>query len=235
MKKATSIMMATALMAVIATTVVAKQEKENAPRGKAVLAKMKELGEPHYVERMKVHEMCSLEAGDTFFHIFTGELKKLGYHIIIYDNKENYLGFYPTEYEPTEYEEGAVLLDSGDGENFYPIPIGLKGPAETIRIDGMPIKFVKSPSNTGEVGSAGTKAATTTLAGTETTEEDDTLKPEFRTWTIMFKGKPIEARAIYVKQEKGKVTLKLESNGKENAFSIYSLSKEDQEYVKQFQ
>jgi len=234
MKKALGIMMLVGLVAGMATHVNAKQERENAPRGKAVLATLKELGEPHYVDRMKVHEMCSLEIGDTFFHVYTGELKKMGYHIIFYDNKENYLGFYYTEYEPTEYEEAAILLDSGDGESFYEIPIGLKGPADTIRIDGMPIKFIKSPSNTDEAGSGGTKAATT-AAGTAPAEEDNTLKPEFRTWTITFKGKPAQASATFIKQEKNMVFLKLEANGKEKAFSVYSLSKEDQAYIKQFQ
>ncbi len=235
MKKTLVIMMLVGLVAGMATHVNAKQERENAPRGKAVLATLKELGEPHYVDRMKVHEFCSLEIGDTFFHVYTGELKKMGYHIIFYDNSENYLGFYKIEYEPTDYEEGAILLDSGDGEDFYEIPIGIKGPPDTIRIDGMPVKFIKSPSNTGE-GKDGEKAkAATPESATAAAEEDDTPKPEFRTWTIAFKGKPIQASAIFIKQEKNMVTLKLEANGKEKAFSVYSLSKEDQAYIKQFQ
>ena len=237
MKKTVGIMILAGLVAGMTTHARSKREKKDFLRGKAVLAALKELGEPHYIDRMKVHEFCSLEIGETYFHIYSGELKKLGYHIIFYDNHENYLGFYETEYEPTDYEEGAILLDSGDGEDFYEIPIGIKGPPDTIRIDGMPVKFIKSPTNTGEgKGGATAKAATpdATMPGTETAEEDKVLKPEFRTWTITFKGKPVRARAIFVKQEKNQVFLKLEANGKEKAFSLYSLSKEDQAYIKQF-
>jgi len=238
MKKTVGIMMLAALVSGMATHVNAKQERENQPRGKAVLAKLKELGEPHYIERMKVREMCTLETGDTYIHVYTGVLKKMGYHVIFYDNHDHYLGFYYTEYEPTDYEEAAILLDSGDGENFYEIPIGSKGPPDTIRIDGMPVKFVKSDWYTAKLeGGTGTETATTDKAATATSEakEDDTLKPEFRTWTITFKGKPVKARAIFIKQEKNQVFLKLEANGKEKAFSLYSLSKKDQAYIKQFQ
>ncbi len=236
MKKTVGIMILAGLVAGMTTHARSKREKKDFLRGKAVLAALKELGEPHYIDRMKVHEFCSLEIGETYFHVYTGELKKMGYHVIFYDNHENYLGFYYTEYEPYDYEEGIVWLDSGDGESGYPIPIDSKGPPDTIRIDGMPTKFIKSPSNTGE-GKEGAEAkAATTEAGTATAEakEDEPLKPEFRTWTITFKGKPVKARAIFIKQEKNMVTLKLEANGKENDFSIYSLSKEDQAYIKQF-
>ena len=230
MKKTLGIVMAVALASIVATNVAAKPEKENAPRGKAVLTTLKELGEPHYVDRMKVHEMCSLEIGDTYFHVFTGELKKLGYHIIVYDNKKNYLGFYATEYEPTDYEEAAILLDSGDGENFYNIPIGSRGPSDTIRIDGMPIKFIKSPTNTGEAGGVAEKAAPVLVAATG----EEGLTAEYREWIIIHKGKKIPVRAMYIEQKSGKVYLKAEANGVTKPFLISMLSKPDQAYVKKF-
>ena len=236
MKKVMSILMLVGLVVGMAVNVNAKQERKNAPRGKAVLTALKELGEPHYVDRMKVHEMCSLEIEDTYYHVYTGEMKKLGYRVIFYDNAEHYLGFYETEFEPTEYEEATVLLDSGDGENFYSIPIGTKGPSGTIRIEGMPVNLVKSPWYTAKLeGGSETAVAESSKTALPVAEEEDVLKPEFRTWTITFKGKPIEASAIFMKQEKNMVFLKLEANGKEKAFSIYSLSKKDQAYIKQFQ
>ncbi|RKX42063.1 MAG: hypothetical protein DRP64_10400, partial [Verrucomicrobia bacterium] len=78
----------------------------------------------------------------------------------------------------------------------------------------------------------GTASKEKTAEKAEDGEEE--IVPEFRTWTIAFKGKPVEARAIFVKREKNQVFLRLEATGKEKGFPLHTLSKADQEYVKQF-
>ena len=71
---------------------------------------IKEIGGEHYVEKMKFYEVGSIEVEPTYYHVFNGQLKNGGYHIIFFNNKQEYLGFYYSDYEPTDYEEGAVLL-----------------------------------------------------------------------------------------------------------------------------
>jgi len=71
-----------------------------------------------------------IKVGDTYYNAFCGVLKDGTYHVIIYDNNLNYLGFYKTEFEPVDYEEGAILLNGADGGDYYKIPIPASGPAK---------------------------------------------------------------------------------------------------------
>jgi len=245
MKKTLGIITILALATGIATHVAAKPERKDQPKNRFVVETLKAIGGEHSPEKMDVKRITSIEIGDTYYHIYEGELDKIGYHVIVFDNYQNYLGYYKAAHPPTNYEiEGCIVLDPGevDGNGnslYYQIPIDeKKGLPKKLQIGGTPTSFVKSPTSEPaekETTTGETTGGTTTKATTDEGEdEDEEIKPEFRTWTITFKGKPIEARAIYLKQEKGKVYLRLEATSQENGFLLRALSKEDQEYVKQF-
>lgn len=231
MKRTIGAVVCMALTAVLATNAVAGSVKKNAPRKKAVEADLKKIGGEHFPKRMKINEVGSVKAGDTYYHVFSGVLPKGGYHVIIYDNTPKYLGFYATDFEPTDYEEGAVLLDSGDGETFYRIPIKPSGPDPKTKVrlpEGLPLTFVAAPGVT-TGGSKEEAAAPKVATGKKG------VVAEYREWTIVRRGKkPIKARAIYVSQTFGSVTIKSEANGREAVIPMNELSREDQEYVKQF-
>jgi len=231
MKRRMGIMVLVALMAGLAGSVTAKSERKNAPRKKTVEADLKKLGEEHFPKRMRLSEIGPIEVGDTYFHAFSGQLQKVGYHVIIYDNNLNYLGYYATDFEPSDYEEGAVLLDSGDGENFFQIPIKANGPPPKVRLpEGLPIEFVSAPGRE----AIGTGSSSTTTTAPKAVKGKDGITAEYREWSITFKGKKMKIRAIYVKQAIGTVDIKSEANGKIATIRLSELSREDQEYVKQF-
>lgn len=243
MKKALKIMMVLAFAASIASNVTAKSERSNKLKKRLVEEHLTTLGEKHFPAKMKVKWVASIEIGETYYHIYQGELEDTGYHVIVYDNYENYLGYYKSDYPPTNYEiEGAIALDSGDVDDnsdplYYKIPIDPeKGLPMKLQIGNIPTSFVKSPSYD-EVVKGKSAEETTEDKATDKTEkaEEEKVVPEFRTWTIDLKGKPVEARAIFVKLERGKVYLRLEATGQENGFEIHRLSRADQEYVKQFE
>ncbi|VGO23308.1 hypothetical protein [Pontiella sulfatireligans] len=235
MKKTIATMMTMTLAFGIATSVIAKSEKKNAPRNTAAVEKdLKEAGSEHFPEKMKVGKVGPIKVGDTYYHAFCGNLKKSGYRVIIYDNTPKYMGYYETEFEPYDYEEGAILLDSGESDedgNDIPfiLPLGKKGPADRINIDGIPTTFVKAPGNEGEAagGIPAGPAKVKTVGG-------DDMQPEYRDWTISMRGKKITFRAIYIKKDRSKVFLKDEKQGNEKDFYIRDFSKADQEYMEQF-
>jgi len=231
MKKQLNIIVTGLLLAGLATSANAesKREKKNEPKNRNVVAEtVKAAGEKHFPEKMKIRDIGSIKMEKTYYHIYCGTLKKGGYHVIIFDNKPEYLGFYFIEqYEPSGYEdggakEGAVLIDLGNG-NEEKIRIKQDGPTDQATIDGVKSYFVKVPEKK-------------VKAFEKPKEEgaEGALKPEFREWTITLGSQKLKVRAIYVSQTFGKVKLRAEASGKENEFAISSISKEDREYIKQF-
>jgi hypothetical protein len=238
MKKILGMIVILAIVTSIATDAAAKRERKEQPNSRAAKEAVEAAGGEHYPEKIKIKRVSSVEVGETYYHIYEGELDKLGFHIIIFDNYKNYLGYYTSDYPPTNNEvEGSIVLDSGDvdddGEQkYFLIPIDLKkGPPGKVSIGGMPSAFVKAPLPEG--AKTGTPSANGEQAGTEAVA-DEVPGPEYRDWIIIHKGKKIPARAIFVKFEAGKVYLKLEANGAEKGFALHTLSREDQAYVKQF-
>ncbi len=223
MKKALGIMMVGALVASMATTAGAKSEKKNTPKNtRAAEEAVRAAGAEHFPEKMKIRKVGSLKAGETYFHIYCGVLKKGGYHAIVFDNTPTYLGYYKTEYEPVNYEKGAILVDMEDSDEdgntrYEKIRVKETGPTDNTRIDGVAVKFIKAPE----------KKVVKTEEGTASGEESG---PVFREWTI---NKTV-VRAVYVSQTFGKVTLRAEASGAVKAFPISSISDEDKEYIKQF-
>ncbi|MEN7972223.1 MAG: hypothetical protein ABFR47_00145 [Verrucomicrobiota bacterium] len=243
MKKVLSITMIMVLAAGIATNVAAKSEKKNAPKRRFVEETLAEIGEKHSPEKMDVKKITSVEIGDTYYHIYEGELDKTGYHIIVFDNYENYLGYYKSEYPPSNYQiDGCIVIDSNEIDDetgdqvYFRIPIDeKKGLPKKLELGGIPVSLVKSPYSEAKAQekSNGGPAIKTTK-GVAEEEKEEEVKPEFRTWTITKKGKKFKARAIFLKREGNNIFLRLEANSMEGSFSLFTLSKEDQEYVKQF-
>lgn len=226
-----TILMMTAAMG-IATGVLAKSEKKNPPKSGDVEKMIKDAGGDHFPEDMKVNKVGPIEVGDTYYHAYCGSLQKGGYRVILFDNSPAYLGYYATEFEASDYEEGAVLLDSGESDeegntDWYYIRIGNDGPKEKVSIDGIPTPFVKNKKSEEEKKAEATKAATTSA-------DNGGLQPEYREWSIRAGAKEMKFTAIYIKQAGGKVYLKEQKRGITKDFSISKFSKEDQAYIKQF-
>ncbi len=227
MKRTLGIITMMALATGIASNVMAKTEKKDQPKARFVKEALEALGGTHFPEKIKIKRISSIEIGETYYHVYEGELEKTGYHIIVFDNQRNYLGYYKSDFPPTNYEiEGCIVIDSGNVDEdtgdqlYFPIPINpKKGLPKKVQIGGMPTSFVQAPKS-----AATTKGA----AG------DGEITPEYREWVILHKGKKIPVRAIYIKQSSGKVYLKAEASGATKPFLISSLSRDDQAYVKQF-
>lgn len=227
-----------ATTAFIPQTALAKSKK-NDPDKKEVEKILKEIGGEHYVERMKIRSLCSLDfedasGEDDYYHIFNATLKAGGYRIIIFNNVPEYLGFYSSDFEGADYEEGAILLDSGGSDSdgnttYYTLPIPAKGPSAKIRIDGTPVSFVKNPKL--EVD----KTAVAASGGIPVVPKEKSVSGEiidYRDWKITMKGKEITVNAKFEKIEGGKVFIKNAKNGKVAGIPGSALSKEDQDYVK---
>lgn len=225
MKKTLGMIMIGALAASMATTAVAKREKKNEPESKkAVAAALKAAGAEHSPEKMKIREVGSVKTDLTYYHVYCGILKGgYEYHVIVFNNKQEYLGYYRTEYEPTGYEDGAILIDLQDG-TYEKIRIEDDGPVDNTRIDGVGTKFKKVPE----------KKKVSTLV-TKDKEAKGAVKPEFRNWTITRGSQKLPVRAIYVSQDFGKVTIRAEASGREVSLPKSQVSKEDREYIKQFE
>ena len=213
--------------------------KKNDPDKRDVEKELKEIGGEHYVEKMKVSQLCSMkledDAGeDLYYHIYNVTLRKGGYRVVIYDNTPKYLGFYPTEYEAEDYEEGAILLDSGDSDedgntSYFNLPITAKGPAAKVRIDGVPVSFVKNPKLEAEKGPT---VAGSTILAVPKEKAASGVEIDYRDWKIMLKGKERTYNAIFVKKEGSKIYIKDAKRGKTAPVPISALSDADKEYLK---
>ena len=171
---------------------------------------------------------------DDYYHVYNASMKEGGYRIIIYNNKPEYLGYYATDFEGSDYEEGAILLDSGESDedgntDYFNLPIPDKGPAAKVRIDGIPTPFVKNPQL------EATKTAAKSGGGIPVVPKETSATGEvidYRDWKISMKGKTITLNAKFEKMEKGKVFIKSSKNGKVAQVPGSALSDEDKEYVK---
>jgi hypothetical protein len=225
MKKVFGLIISTALIAGFALTADAKSEKKKVPKDDVVEAALTEAGPAHFPEKMKIDKTGPVKVEDTYFHAFCGSLKKGGYRVIIFDNKENYLGYYESEYEPSETGPGEVLIDSGDGETYYKFKIGKDGPKKKANIDGTSVAFVKNKQLEKKKEAEAAAEAAEAVA-------NEPIQPEYREWVLSHNGKKIPVEAIYVKQNSNKVTLKKKSDGRSKEFPLSKLSAADQEYVK---
>lgn len=229
MKKTVGMIMIGALLTNMAAT-AGDREKKNEPKSRtAVSEAVSAAGAKHFPEKMKIRSVGSIKMENTYYHVYCGILKGgYEYHVILFDNKPEYLGYYLTEFEPTGTEngkkEGAVLIDLEDGNEASIRIRQIKGPADMATIDGVKSYFVKAPE----------KKKVSTLV-TKAKEDKGVVKPEFRKWTITKESKKHTVRAIYVSQDFGKVTVRAEASGREVTVPKSMISKEDREYIKQFE
>jgi hypothetical protein len=226
MRRAVGIIMLLALIVGLATTSSAKKERKESIKTRFVEETLAAMGGEHNPEKMKLKKVTSIAVAETYYHVFEGKLDTTGYHIIVFDNYMNYLGFYKSPYPPTNYQQpGSIVIDSNDVDDYgdplyYPIPIDpVKGLPSRIQIGATPTDLIKGPE----------------IEKPETDETaEDEAGPEFREWTITKKGEEYKVRAIYMSHTFSEVILKGETTGKTKAFPINSLSKDDRAYVQQF-
>lgn len=225
----------------IAVTPSAFAAKKNDPNRKEVQTELEEIQEGHYVERMKISQLCTLDfedadGEDIYYHFYTGTLKSGKYHLIIYDNTPSYLGYYLLDFEPADYEEGTILLDSGESTGdgatlWHEVVIKSTGPIDKIRVDGVPVSFVKNPKLEADANAE----ATAETGGIPAVPKETAASGEvidYRDWTITIKGNTVTVNAIFVEVKDGKVTIKNSKNGKEAHIPGSALSEADREYVK---
>jgi len=217
--------------------------KKNDPDDDEVEEILKDVGGDHMVEDMKINDLCSLEFEneetdeEVFYHIYVGTLRKGGYHLIVFDNKPEYLGYYRTNFEPAEYGEYEIMLDSGESDEdgnttWYTVPFTIKGPADKIRIDGTPVSFIKNPKREDEAKKKSGGNDSTKLVVPEKEKSASGEIIDYRDWTITMKGKQITVSAKFEKIEDGKVYIKNAKNGVVAGVPGSALSAEDVEYVK---
>lgn len=237
MNKRFGLLTVAALVAGISIVSDAASVKKNMPKPQDVLSILKEKGAPHYVDKMKVYKIGTIETGeDTYYHFFRGQLKDVGYRVIVFDNTPAYMGYYETTYEPSDYDDEAILFDSGEtsaeGEPvFFKLTIPSTGPADKARIGSFPTTLVRvADAKQADVATATTPGSTT--LGVPSGTKTESNEPQYREWTITVKGKEVKVRALYVSQDFGKVTIKSEATGADATLMISSLSTADQEYVK---
>lgn len=241
MKRLTGLMMVLTLAAGMVTTADAKQERKEQPSAREAEDALEVVGGAHFPEKIKIKRISSVEVGETYYHVFEGKLDETGYHIIIFDNYNNYLGYYESGSPPCNYQmKGKIVVDSGDvnddGDPIYLyIPISPeKGVLKQIVLGGVPTQFIVNPNFSPEAKEAGAPAEGTAGTPGAAAEEEGEAVPEFREWKIKYKGQELQVRAIYVKQTFAEVYLKAEASGRTKGFPITALSKEDREYIKQF-
>jgi phosphoribosylformylglycinamidine (FGAM) synthase PurS component len=217
--------------------------KKNDPDKKTVEKILKEVGGEHYVDKMRINQVCSMEmenaAGEeVYYHVYNISLREGGYRIAFFDNTPNYLGFYKSEFEATDYEEGAILLDSGDSDeegntSFFTLPVGIAGPASKVRIDGVPTPLVKNPKldpkANGETGENG--GGPIAVPQPKSASGKDI---EYRDWKITIQGKERDYNAIFV-EKSGATSIKIKDSkrGMTATVPISSLSRDDQAYLKE--
>ena len=238
-KTLTTLLSATAFLLTLSTVETMAGTKKNDPDKKEVLKELKEtIGGEHYVDKMKVNSMGYLkfeapDGEDDFYHIYNASLREGGYRIVIYNNKPEYLGYYATEFEGSELEQGAILLDSGESDedgntDYITLPIPDKGPASKVRIDGVQVSFVKNPQLEAD------KTAVAASGGIPVVQKETSADGEvidYRDWTITMKGKQSIFNAKFEKVEGGKVFIKSSKNGKVASVPGSVLSDEDKAYV----
>ncbi|MEA2067603.1 MAG: hypothetical protein U9P12_00245 [Verrucomicrobiota bacterium] len=186
---------------------------------------------------MKINKVGPVEVEPTYYHVFCGTLKKAGYRIIIFDNKPEYLGYYTTEFEPADYGEGEILLDSGDSDedgntSWFTVTIGSRGPSDKIRIDGIPTPFVKNPKLEGQ-GKAVAAGGGSGAIAVPKQKSASGATIDYRDWLITIQGKERTYNAIFVKKVGSKIEIKDSKRGKTATIPISAISKMDREYLKE--
>lgn len=200
--------------------------RKNKPSRSDVEKILEEIGGEHFPEGMQISPIGPVETDSTYYHIFVGTRRKGGYHLIFFDNTPTYLGYYLLSLEPTGYGEGEIYLYL-TSSSTYTITIGDDGPPEKINITdlGQVAKFVRAPVKEEPVEEVAVKKVDRGPA-------KPTKIPEYRSWKITMDSKVLNIEsAIFVKAQKGIVTIKNGKNGMVADVPASALSAEDKEYL----
>jgi len=222
----------TALMAAVFAAMATSAVIKNEPDEDKVEEVLKELGEKHWYEDMDIDDFGSLKAEDkstgaeTYFHIFFS-FKDSFYRVIIFDNDQRYIGYYETPLEPVDMEEGAVLVDSGDGSTYYRLPVSMENFPERVKTGTRISKFVKNK----KLKPLQDNMQTAEAESGNVQDQDDSA-PDYRDWTVEVDGREITFNAVYIKTDGGDIYLKESKRGLVNDFPYHIFSEEDQDYLK---
>lgn len=192
-------------------------ERKNPPDDDQIEIALKDAGVQHFPEKFKFDEIGSVEYEETYYHAYIGYNKDGTYRLIFFNNSLKYLGYYSVEFEPIDYEKGAVLLDDGSDGNYY-VRLGKDGPLENILVDGIKIAFNKNKKN-------------------EEKEKELAIdviekpKIEYRIWSIKRGAKVHNPECIFVRKVGSKIFLKEKTRGKTGEFSERELSDQDLKYL----
>ena len=229
----------TGLMLLSVNAAVKKEEKKNPPKNRRTAQEMikKAGGAKHLPAKIKFSQLGSEKVGETYYHVYVGEMKKEGYYIYVFDNTPRYLGYYKVVNEPIDLEggkkEGAIIVsledsdtfeDSGDSDIPDSEKIRIKektGPVGNTKIDNQYVKFVPAPKKK-KVSSLVKK------------DNKDVKKPIYREWTITKQGTTLKVRAIFIKRIFGSVQLRGEASGNTVWLPVSSISDADKKYIEQY-
>lgn len=256
MKKTFAYILAAAFAIGLISTADASMKKRE-PDRRDVEKRLKKIGGEHYVEEMEVDDLGRVDteleddSAKAYYWIFVGELPDdAGFHLIIYDNEDNYLGFYRVKNEPTECGDGYIAFeieDTGgepdpmtDRTDTKSIRLQGKGPEQRITMstpEGTPAEFVKAPTMEeveAKVKAEREAAAEDSATTTSSKPAPKKLKPEYRSWKVKHGDRMITVEsAIFVKYKNGKVTIKNAKNGKTATIPLKNFSEADQKYLKE--
>lgn len=215
--------------------------KKRVPSKRDVERELLKLGGEHSPEGMKIREVGSIEVGDDmYFHVFSGRLEDdAGYHLIIFDNTPQYVGYYQIAFEAQEVGPNAVMIDTGDFDPateaplYKEINIDASGPAARIQINGIPSKFVKPPEPEVATPDAASSSPAAPAASNRPAPGTPKRKPEYRTWHVTVGDQVVEVEsAVFININKGNVTIKSGKNGKSVTRPVSDFSEEDKAYLK---
>ncbi len=244
------LVVAVAMGAVLSS--MAAEAKKNKPKNRrAVELILEEIGGDHNPEKMKVTEVGSVETDTSWFHIYSGYLRKeYEYRIIIFDNTPRYLGYYQTKYRPENVEQDAIILFDETSGRRLKCPLKDPGPLRAVIFNetGDTANFVKGPEPEkpeATTDNAGDAAQTdTSLPGEEqdqgaATEEQkpeekkpEAKKAEYRSWTIRRNGETIRFSAVFVEMKDRKtIVVKSSKNGNTADILLTELSPADRQYL----
>jgi hypothetical protein len=253
--KKTLVYLLTAVFAIGLVSTSTASVKKRKPDKRVVANELKKIGGEHYPEEMEVDALDKVEtdsedSATAYFWLFVGELPDdAGYHLIIYDNEQRYLGFYKLKNKPVECGKGYFsvdisnedtdpVIDSFTGrDDMRSVRLTEKGPTKRLTLsapDDTPSEFVEAPSmEEVEQKIKEERAASADQAsGSTSTSSAKKVTPEYRSWKVKYGENWIEVEsAIFVEYKNRQVTLKNGKDGNTATIPLANFSDADKAYL----
>lgn len=251
MKKTLTTLLTALAMVLVAANVYAAPKKRE-PNKITVENYLKKLGGIHYPEGIKrIRSIGGAVTGEeddvdkAYFWLFSAAVGNDNtYNLYVYDNADNYLGFYEVDAAPAECDGGYVLFEMNDdgeddnddgesesvGSNFKSINFAFLTPPKRINPGGTPCEFIPAPEPVKEeIPETGTTTGTTRKSDVKKM----TGKPVYRAWHVTLGDMVVEVEcAILVEERSGMVTIKDGKSGNRATKPLKDFSPDDQQYVK---